>query len=192
MKINIKDILIQIGIETLCFIIIGILLLGYFVIIPNNTGFSYTIFGFSAIIFYQLLVNSNIKSYVLLGMLFSIFIIIILKTNNNVLVFIRNLCWFLFIGVMIYYLSYIGKKNWFRTTKLWIIVSWFIGFVSVYILMTLMNIYIFEFYKTNHQLTTYFYLKQAFKIGGILGIGIGFGNLISLFFIDIKENSVGI
>lgn len=190
MKTNMKDLLIQIGIETVFFIIIGILFIGYFVIVPNNTGFSYTIFGFSAIIFYQLLINSNLKSYIFLGLLISLFLILVFKTNNHVLVFIRNLCWFLWIGIMIYILVFIGKKNWFGTTKLWIIVSWFLGFVSVYILMTLMNIYVFDFYKTDQRVTVYFYLKEAFKIGGILGIGIGLGNLISLLFIGIKKEAI--
>ena len=116
MKINIKDILIQSGIEIICFIIVGILLLGFYVIVPNNTGFSYTIFGLSAIIFYQLLTNTNKKNYILLGLLFSIIMVIMFKTNNHILVFVRNLCWFLFIGIMIYYLKFIEKKEWYRTT----------------------------------------------------------------------------
>jgi hypothetical protein len=190
MKTNMKEILIQVGVETMSFIVIGILFIGHFVIVPNNTGFSYTVFGFSAIIFYQLLINGNLKSYILLSMLISLFMVIIFKTNNNITAFIRNLCWFLYIGIMIYCLVFIGKKNWFRTTKLWILVSWFLGFASVYILMTLMNIFIFDFYKTDQQVTVFFYLREALKTGGILGLGIGIGNLISLLFINEKKAAV--
>jgi hypothetical protein len=46
----------------------------------------------------------------------------------------------------------------------------------------------FGFYPVDERYTVWLYLKQSVKIGGILGIGIGLGSLISTFI--FKEKSL--
>ncbi len=189
---KLKDIFVQSGIEILCFAAAGILLLGYFVVVPNNTGFSYTIFGLSAVIFYQLMINKDKKSFILLGLLFSLLMVIVFKLNNHVLVLFRNFCWFIAIGLMIYFLGVIEKKEWYGISKLWPVAAWFLGFVLVYLFMTTLNIYVFKFYRTGSRISAISYLTEAVKIGGILGISIGAGNLIGTFFVNKKTAGIKI
>lgn len=185
---NIKASAIQIGIETICFIVAGILLIGFYIIDPHNTLFSFTIFGFSAVLFYQILVNSDTRNFILWGILISLITTILFKPNYyyHIVIYVENFCWFVCIGLVVYFLAFIGKKGWYKESKLWILTSWFIGFIVIYVVMTIMNIYVFDLYKTNHQITVFFYLPLAIKIGGTLGLGIGLGNLISSFIVNKK------
>lgn len=186
MQQNIKNILVKAGIEILVFILIGILTLGSNVIVPNNTGFSFTIFGFAAVVFYYLLTGSSLKNFITLGTLLALLLVIIFKTSDEALVLIRNFCWFPFIGLMVYYISLLEKKAWFKLSKLWIAAVWFLGFAAVYIVMALLNIYIFRFYGISARVNLFFYLSHAVKIGGVLGIGIGLGKLLEGLFIKGK------
>jgi len=75
-------------------------------------------------------------------------------------------------------LKFMEKKKWYRDSKVWIISSWFLGFICVYLLMTVLNIYIYQFYPIDERFGLLFYAKQSIKIGGVLGFGIGLGNFI--------------
>ncbi len=178
MQQNIKNILVKSGIEILCFVLIGIAAIGGAVINTNSTGFSYTIFGFAAIVFYYLLTESGIKNFLTLGTLLALLLVIIFKTDDNVLVLIRNFCWFPIIGMMVYYISLLEKKDWFKASKLWISAAWFLGFITVYIFMGILNIAVFSTYMITARINLFFYLSQAVKLGGVLGFGIGLGKLI--------------
>ncbi|MFA7290390.1 MAG: hypothetical protein WC055_16060, partial [Melioribacteraceae bacterium] len=57
--------------------------------------------------------------------------------------------------------------------------SWFIGFICVYVIMAILNIYIYQFYQVDGRFGLLFYIKQAIKIGGLLGLGIGLGNIVT-------------
>ncbi len=186
MQQNIKSIIVNAGIEIIVFILIGILALGSNIIVPNNTGFSFTIFGFAAVVFYYLLTGSGLKNFITLGTLLALLLVIIFKTSDDVLVLIRDFFWFPFIGAMVFVISLLEKKVWFNSTKLWIAAVWFLGFAAVYIIMGLLNIYIFGLYRISARINLFFYLSHAVKIGGVLGIGIGLGKILKVLFIKGK------
>ncbi|MEW5842425.1 MAG: hypothetical protein AB1775_04095 [Bacteroidota bacterium] len=175
MKMETRTILIQIVVPTICFILMGIFFIGTPIIIPNNTLFSFTVFGFAAVLFYALLKHLGSRTFVLIGLLFAILALIILEPTTDMLINLRNFNWFVFIGIMIWLISILEKKNWY--TRSWIAATWMIGFVCVYALMTILNLYIYQVYRTNEVFTFFFYLKHAAKIGIVLGIGIGIGNI---------------
>ena len=72
MERKIKVMLLNVAVPTFCFILLGALLIGGFILQPNNTLFTFTIFGFAAILFYNLLIQYGIKSFILLGLLYTL------------------------------------------------------------------------------------------------------------------------
>jgi hypothetical protein len=55
--------------------------------------------------------------------------------------------------------------------------------------MSLVNIYIFGFYKLAGHINLAFYLRQSVKIGGVLGLGLGIGNTVSSALIKKKPSA---
>jgi hypothetical protein len=178
-----KIMLLNIVIPTLCFVVLGLLFIGGFILQPSNTAFTFTIFGFAAILFYNLITQYAIRSFILNGLLFSLLALGILMPTTNILLNLRNLNWFILIGILAYSISYVEKKNWYKDSKIWVITSWFIGFICAYVTMTILNIYVYQFYQIDERFGLLFYMKQAMKIGGVLGLGIGLGNIVTQEFI---------
>ena len=188
MKDDIKIIIGQISIQIACFIIIGLLLIGIYIVKPNNTIFSFTIYGISAILFYHYCRRTNLKNFILLATLYSILMIVVFQRSYHILRLGRNICWFLLIGLLSYYFTIIEKKEWYLKSKAWIVSYWLFGFIIVYVVMSFLNIYVFGFYPVDERYTVLLYMKQSVKIGGTLGIGIGLGSLISSYI--FKEKSL--
>ena len=188
MKDDIKIIIGQISIQIACFIIIGLLLIGIYIVKPNNTIFSFTIYGISAILFYRYCRRTNLKNFILLATLYSILMIVVFQRSYHILRLGRNICWFLLIGLLSYYFTIIEKKEWYLKSKSWIVSYWLFGFIIVYVVMSFLNIYVFGFYPVDERYTVLLYMKQSVKIGGTLGIGIGLGSLISSYI--FKEKSL--
>lgn len=179
MKLKIKTMLIEIAIPTLCFVLLGLLFIGDFIIQPDNSLFFFTIYGLSAILFYNLIIHFGIRSFVLLGILFSLLMLLIFKPTTNILVNLRNINWFILIGILSYIISQFEKKGWHKSSMMLTVTSWFVGFILLYVIMALLNIYVYNFYKIGGEVGLFFYLRQSIKLGGVLGIGIGFGELIT-------------
>jgi CDP-diglyceride synthetase len=117
MKENIRIITGQIAVQIACFIIIGIVLIGIYIIEPNNTIFSYTIYGITAILFYNYCRLNSKKNFILLATLYSILMIVIFHRSSNILRLGRNISWFILIGLFTYYLTVIEKKSGFVSQK---------------------------------------------------------------------------
>ena len=182
MERKIKIMLFNVAIPTLCFILLGLLLIGVFILQPTVTLFTFTIFGFAAILFYNLIILYGVRSFILFGILYTLLVLAIYMQSTNILINIRNINWFILIGVLAFSISYFEKKSWYKNSKIWVITSWFLGFICVYLLMAVLNIYIYQFYHIDERFGFLFYAGQAIKIGGILGFGIGLGNLITQSF----------
>jgi hypothetical protein len=189
MKTDAKALLTQIGIQAACLLIIGVLVFGKNIFVPSITSFSYTIYGLAAILFYNYCLRNNTRNYILLCLIYSILMIIIFQKSTHILRLVRNLCWYLFIALLSYYLTIIEQKEWYLRSKAWIVSSRLFGFIGLYLIMIILNIFVFGFYPLYDHITFWVYLKQAVKIGGTLGIGIGAGIFIGdWFFRERKEN----
>lgn len=186
MKKKNEHIIVHILIQLFFLLIVGVILLGPSVIIPSNTFFAFSLYGFSAVIFYYLIVNHGLRIFLLLGTLLSIILIAVFKPSTDISVLMRNFLWYFLIGLLVIFINKLVKNK----SRVFIIASWFAGFAIVYILMTFMNVFIFGLYKTNENITFLFYIRQAIKVGGILGIGIGIGEIVagSLFQNDLKTS----
>ena len=181
MKDDYKNLIGQISVPIVCFLIMGIILYGFYIFNPKFSAFSNIIYGLSAILFYNYCRLTGRKNFILLSALYSIIMIIIFQRTTHVLRFGRNLCWFILIGILAYIITDIEKKEWFLKSKAWIISSWLFGFIIVYIVMSILNIFVLGFYPMDVQFTFLLYLKQSVKIGGTLGFGIGLGHLINTY-----------
>ena len=188
MKDDIKLIIGQNSIQIASFIIIGTLLIGVYIFQPNNSIFSFTVYGVSAILFYHYCRRTNLINYILLSALYSILMIIIFQRSYHFLRLGRNISWFILIGLLSYYLTIIEKNEWYIKSKAWIVSYWLFGFIIVYVVMTFLNIYVFGFYPVDERFTVILYLRQSVKIGGTLGIGIGLGSLISAYVFKEKSS----
>ena len=184
MEPKIKTLLVQIAIPVICYLIFGILFIGMFVIQPSNSLFTFTIYGFAAILFYNLIIHYGIRHFLLLGALFAILMLIIFKPSADIIVDLRNFTWYVVIGVLAYAISYYEKKNWYKQSQVWTASVWFIGFICVYIIMAVLNIYLYRLYHVNERFTVFFYIGQSIKLGGVLGAGIGLGNWITKTFVE--------
>ena len=188
MKDDIKLIIRRISIQIACFIIIGLLLIGVYIVKPDNTIFSFTIYGVSAILFYHYCRRTNLINFILLSALYSILMIVVFQRSYHILRLGRNICWFILIGLLSYYFTIIKKKERYLKSKAWIVSYWLFGFIILYVVMSFLNIYMFGFYPVDERYTFWLYLKQSVKIGGTLGIGIGIGGLICTYIFKEKSS----
>jgi hypothetical protein len=85
-------------------------------------------------------------------------------------------------GVLAFSISYLEKKKWYKDSKVWIISSWFFGFMCVYLLIAVLNIYVYRSIHIDERFGHLFYAKQYIIKGGVLGLGIGLGNYIIQLF----------
>lgn len=155
--------------------LLGFAFIGDYIFYPNNTLFTFTVFGFSAILFYNLLSLKNLRDFILISILYTFLVIAILFSNSDLLKILKNISWFISIGILSFIISRIEHKSWYKNNNAWLIVSWFLGFVLVYIFMTLQNIYVYQFYPLDANYDLLYYIKQSIKIGSLIGLGIGFG-----------------
>jgi len=174
----VKDSIINIAIELVCFVALGFLLVSSQVINPSNTIFSFTIFGFTAVILFNLLEAQNKRAFVYAALGFILLFLILWFKDETMSLLIRNTLWFLFISGFTFISWNIMQRDDIRKSYIFPVFVWIVSFAFVYILMTLINIYVFSFYHLKESITVTFYLLQAIKISSIIGGGIGIGTII--------------
>ena len=189
MKDDIKLIIGQISIQIACLFILGAFLFGIYIFEPKYLSFPYTIYGISAILFYNYCRWTSLKNFILLGLLYSILMIVVFQRSYHILKLGRNIILFILIGLLSYYLTVIEKKEWYLKSKAWIISYWLFGFIIIYVVMSFLNIYVFDFWPIiKDRYPVWLWLKQSVKIGGTLGIGIGIGGLICTYIFKEKSS----
>ena len=188
MKDDIKLIIGQISIQIASLFILGAFLFGIYIFEPKYLSFPYTIYGISAILFYNYCRMSSLKNFILLGLLYSILMIVVFQRSYNMFKLGRNIIWFILIGLLSYYLTVIEKKEWYLKSKAWIVSYWLFGFIIIYVVMSFLNIYVFDFWPIiKDRYPVWLWLKLSVKIGGTLGISIGLGSLISAYVFKDKS-----
>jgi hypothetical protein len=160
-------------------LLLGFVFIGEYVIDPNNTLFTFTLFGFSTIFFYNLILNLDFKKFVLISLFFTILVLLTLLQTSEVIRNLRNATWFISIGFLAFIIKQIENTTWYKASKMWIVATWFVGFVLIYLFMTLQNIYVYKFYQLDPNYDLLFYFGRSIKLGGLIGFGIGFGLLLS-------------
>lgn len=166
-------------------LVAGIIFIGSDVAKPSGSLFTFSLFGFSAIIFYSLPVRRGTKIFLGGGILLSAALIILFMYTSDALIILRNFLWFVLTGSLVYRIYTIEKGK----SALFMLTAWFGGFVLIYIVMVFLNIYLFGFYRMRDNVSLFIYLFQAMKIGGVLGLGLGLGKAASdiLFQNNLKE-----
>jgi hypothetical protein len=188
MKDDIKLIIGQISIQIASLFILGSFLFGIYIFEPKYFSFPYTIYGISAILFYNYCRWTTLKNFILLGLLYSILMIVVFQRSYHMLKLDRNIIWFILIGLLSYYLTVIEKKGWYLKSKAWIVSYWLFGFIIIYVVMSFLNIYVFDFWPIiKDRYPVWLWLKQSVKIGGTLGISIGLGSLINTYIFKKKS-----
>jgi len=167
--------------EIFCLFTIGYFVLGSPIFDINSTGFTFIIFGVVAIILFNLFEFQKIWDFFYIGIFVSFILIMTWFNHSSAKIIIRNSFWFISIGLFMFITWKILTTTSFKNLRFGSIFIWIFSFICIYFLMTLLNIYIFGYYKIAHNVTLLSYLSQAFKIGSILGFSIGLGYELAKF-----------
>ncbi|MFH1194381.1 MAG: hypothetical protein V1720_01635 [bacterium] len=167
-------------IQAIIFILLGIAVLGIYVLDVDNTLFTYTLFGLAAILFEIVFKLRNLRDFIFICAFIAIFLIVVFLPSNDFKILLRNFFWFILIGFFVYsYNKHRLKIRWAKT-KPGIVAFYLIGFLIIYIIATLLNIFVFESYSYIRSTSLMHYLSNAVKVGGVLGIGLGIGKIITI------------
>ena len=66
---------------------------------------------------------------------------------------------------------------------------WIVALNLIYFIMLMLNIFVFNVYRINSELTFIFYLKHTLRFGTIYGLGIGLGYILAEFITGKLESS---
>jgi len=189
MKIDLKEVSLQIIFKFICIELLGVLFIGDFIFDTANTMFTYTIFGVSTIVFYHIIKKWGVSDFLLAGSVYSVIVIVIFMPTTIVIGLFRNVMWFVSIGAMNYGGYKLESKKQFNDSNLKQFGYWFAAFIAVYLFMLCLNLYVFGLYRIDEYETAFMYFRQAIKIGGVLGIGTGIGIIFQKRFTNWQEKS---
>jgi hypothetical protein len=172
-----------------CYALTGLLLVGPGLFEMESTARYQLIFCLTAIVLITILRYWRISDFIYIGLLLSMFIVFVWSRNDTLSIIIRNFLWFITIGIFTF-LSYriLATAN---LNKLLIIklLVWVVAFNLIFFIMMMGNIFVFDFYRINSELTFVFYLKHALRFGTIYGLGIGLGYILAEFITGKLESS---
>jgi hypothetical protein len=172
-----------------CFFLTGLILVGTELFNFESTGKYHLIFGLTAIIFFTILKFWRFSDFIYLGLLISMFIVFVWSRDDSLLVIIRNSLWFITIGIFTFLSYKILQTANPRKFKLIPLVVWIVSFSLIFFVMLMFNIFVFNVYKVEGDLTFVFYLKQSLRFGVIYGLGIGLGYILADFIIEKLKSS---
>ncbi|MHB8580200.1 MAG: hypothetical protein ACYDA4_10115 [Ignavibacteriaceae bacterium] len=181
-KINLM--ISSIVIEAACFMLIGWMFEGnYYIFNIHSSTFTYLIFGTASIILINILEYFSLRNFIYSAILFSFIFILAYFKYYVPLSLVRNFLWFVVISSSIYFSSKFLTQEKYRTRKFLGIAVWMINFAVVYLVMLLVNTYIFNFYPAA-AINQLFII--AFNMGTSMGLGIGIGYEISKKYVIVK------
>ncbi|MHB1688477.1 MAG: hypothetical protein ACYCVH_14055 [Ignavibacteriaceae bacterium] len=185
MNSKISQAAFSIIIETICLSLVGWLFAGKYIFYIHTTGFTYLIFGVSSILLINILKYFPTKYFLLSTILFALIFAAGYYNPYMPLAAIRNLLWYVVIGSSIYISSNFLSQEKYKKRKFLGAAVWMINFAVVYLLMTLLNTYLFKIYDS--QFINRF-LIIAFNMGTSMGLGIGIGYEISKSVIKLNDD----
>jgi hypothetical protein len=167
-------------IQAIIFILLGIAVLGIYVLESGNTLFTYTLFGIAAILFEIIFKLRNLRDFIFICAFIAIFIIVVFLPSNDFQIVLRNFLWFLLIGVFVYANNKFRLRVKWGRTKSGIVAFYLLGILAVYIIGTLINVFVFGSFALISVSNLWYYLSNAIKTGGVLGFGLGLGKIITI------------
>jgi hypothetical protein len=120
-----------------------------------------------------------------IGIIIALFFMLSWFDRDSFMIIFRNAFWFVLIGAAVYYSRSLISISHLKSLKIGPILLWMVAFILVYAIMAILDVYVFDTYVTLRNQDLLFYLKQALKVGGLLGFGIGAGYQI-MKYIDTK------
>jgi hypothetical protein len=176
-KDKFKDVTLQILFKIVCLAFVGLLLIGSSIFRSSSTEFAYILYGVSAIFFSHFIKKWGVTDFLLFGSVYSLLLVITLMPSQNMLALFGNISWFIFIGALVILISLIEKKYKFESKLSYFLTFayWLIGFIIVYLIMTLLNIYAFGLSPIDEFSSLAVYLLNNLKAGAIIGLGVGLG-----------------
>jgi hypothetical protein len=172
-----------------CYALTGLLLVGPGLFNMESTAKYNLVFCLTAILFITILRFWRISDFIYIGMLVSMFIVFVWSHDNTFQIIIRNSLWFITTGILTY-LSYriLNMPNLHKLLVIKLVV-WIVALNLIYFIMLMVNIFVFDVYRINSELTFVFYLKHALRFGTIYGLGIGLGYILADFVTGKLESS---
>ena len=170
----------------ICFLAIGVLILTPQIFNPRTTYFTFTIFGVCAVFMFNALRFEPRKTLIFVAAIILLASFILAFRNSTVALAIRNLLWFLFIVGGAYMTSKAIRHPSMGNPSVLGLVMWTGAFALIYLVMTFLNIFVFRFYPIGVEyervtISASWYFARAFRIGAVLGFGIGIGFVVSNF-----------
>lgn len=158
--------------EVIAFAIVGFLYNGREIFNPKTTFFSYTLFGLTTIILFNLLEFRSKKEFFAAACSISFLVVAIYFRSTTIFFVLRNILWFVIITAGVYVTHSILHHHLFRRNKFVSLTVWMGCCASYYFFMTACNLYVFNFYP--QAFTVHFFLRSA-AMGFSMGLGIGIG-----------------
>jgi|GEM_PF-1864098 len=182
MGIDFKDKTVQIFIKIVVFVLTGYILLGGQVVSINDSMLSFTIYGISAIFFYNAIKKWGLKDFIIPACIYSIVLIMTLMRMTLFATFIRNFIFFILLGAFAYYAVLLEKKQIVKEKAYFIPLYWFAGSLFLFLIVTILNTFVFGLYILSEYQTFPGYLFTDLKTGAVFGVGISIGILLQQFF----------
>lgn len=172
-----------------CYALTGLLLVGPELFNMESTAMFHLVFCLTAIVLITILRYWRISDFIYIGLLLSMFIVFVWSRSSTLLMVIRNSLWFITIGIFTY-LSYriLNMPNLHKLLIIKLLV-WVVAFNLIFFIMLMLNIFVFDVYRINGEITFIFYLKHALRFGTIYGLGIGLGYILAEFITGKLESS---
>lgn len=178
MKISLKETSIQILFKIIIMIFAGYFLVSKSVVSLNDELFSYTIYGFTLILFYHTIKVFGIKDFVLPAGIYTVIVIMSLMHITLMSSLFKNILLFITLGIISFYGLKLSTKFSGKTSIAASFLYWFMGGIAFYFIISVFNIYIFGLDILGMNETFITYCLKQFRIGAVLGAGIGLGMIL--------------
>ena len=170
--------------EVICFLVLGTLAFTSVILNPRTMGFTFTIFGIWAVVVFNALQFEPRRTYMFVALIVVFMSFVLWFTRFTIGESIRYPFWLLFIAGGTFLTHKILRSGSLRNSSFLSILQWAVSFAMIYLVMTFRNIYLFKAYfigvrYEGVEINDFWYFARALEMGGVLGLGIGIGYVLS-------------